>query len=178
MDPVTMATVAAVATAAGTGVAAIGQSRAMNAQAEADQQRAAIEGQWAQRRANDERAAAQRTAGDEARKANLAQSRLTALAGGSGSGASDPTVMDLWGDIEKEGQYNAGMATAAGEQRAGGIEYQAALDQWGADANARIKRSASRTTLIGGLLSAGGQLAGGMSGRYGGGRSGSYGRYG
>ena len=165
----------AVLSAVGTGVAAIGQSQAMNAQAKADQQRADIEGQWAERRALEERSAAQRAAGEETRKARYAQSRLTALAG---DGASDPTVMDLWGDIEKEGRYNASQVEASGAQKATGIEYQSSLDKWGAESNARIKRSAARTTLISGLIGAGGQLAGGMSGRFGGGRSGGYGRYG
>lgn len=174
MGPEMMA-ISAVLSAVGTGVAAVGQSQAMRAQAAADQQRAQIEGQWAERRALEERTAAQRAAGEEMRKARFAQSRLTAMAGES---ASDPTVMDLFGDIEKEGRYNAAQATAAGEQKASGMQYQAALDQWGADSNARIRRSAARTTLISGLLGAGGQLAGGMAGRFGGGRSGGYGRYG
>jgi hypothetical protein len=181
MDPVTIATVAAVATAAGTAVTAYGSSQSMKSQAEADQRRAAIEGQWAERRALEERSAAQRGAGEETRKAKLAQSRLTALAGASGGGSSDPTIMDLWGDIEKEGEYNARQVTAAGEQKATGMEYQADLDMWSADANARIKRAGANTTLIGGLLSSAGQLSGGMSARYGGARnggSGGYGRYG
>jgi hypothetical protein len=176
MDPVTMATVAAITTAAGTAVGAYGQSQSMKAQAKAEQQRAEIEGKWAERRALEERSSAQRAASEEMRKARFAQSRLTALAG---EGASDPTVMDLFGDIEKEGRFNAATATAAGEQKASGMEYQAALDQWGADTNARIKKSAANTTLISGLLSAGGQFSGGMAGRYGGFKSsGGYGRYG
>lgn len=140
---------------AATGYSAIASSQAANAQAEADTQRAAIESQWADRRAKEERAAAQRVAIGEARKADLAQSRLTAAAGASGSGASDPTVMDLWSDIEREGQVNSGNATAAGEQAASGINYQADLGRWTADANARIKRSSANATLIGGLLNAG-----------------------
>ena len=170
-----LGTAAAVLGAVGTGVAAVGQMQAANAQAAADRQRAEIEGQWAERRALEERSAAQRAAGEEMRKARFAQSRLTALAG---DGAGDQTVMDLWGDIEKEGRYNAAQATAAGEQKASGMEYQAALDQWGAEANSRIRRASGRTSLISGLLGAGGQLAGGMAGRYNPGRSGGYGRYG
>lgn len=175
MDPVSMAVIGTVVTAAGTAVGAYGQSQAMKSQAAADQQRANIEGQWAERRALEERGAAQRQAGEETRKARYAQSRLTALAG---DGASDQTVMDLWGDLDKEGRYNAEQVTTAGEQKASGMEYQASLDQWGADANARIKRRSANTTLMAGLLSAGGQFAGGMSNRYSGPRSsGSYGRY-
>jgi hypothetical protein len=159
-----MAITSAALTAAGTGVAAVGQYGAMKGQAKADQQRANIEAAWAQRKAAEERAGAQRGAFEEQRKARLAQSRLTAVAGGSGSGSDDQTVMDLWGDISKEGQYNAEAVTAAGEQRATGLEYQGDLGRWTADANARIKNAGARTTLIGGLLSAGGQFGSGYSG--------------
>jgi hypothetical protein len=145
---------------ASTALGAVGQASAMKAQAAADQQRAEIEGQWAQRRATEERAAAQRAAAARSREAQLAQSKLVAAAG---YGASDPTAMDLFGDIEKEGRYNAATETAAGEQKAAGMQYQAALDRWTADTNAAIKKSAAKSTLIGGLLGAAGQTVGGMS---------------
>lgn len=166
-----MMIISAVASAASSMVGAIGQSQAMNAQADADRQRADIQKQWADRRALEERVAGQRAADEEGRKAKIAQSRLTALSGAAGTRPDDQGIMDLWGDIGKEGDYNAAQATAATEQKASGIEYQASLDQWTADANARIKKAAAKTTLIGGLIGAGGQLAGGMAGRYGGGRS-------
>lgn len=177
MDPVTFTTVAAAAAAAGTAVAAVGSYKSANAQADADRQRSAIEAQWADRRALEEKTAGQRAANDEMRKARFAQSRLTALAGGSGSGASDPTVMDLWGDIEGEGRLNAGRAATAASQKAAGIEYQSDLDQWTTETNARIRQSSAKTSLVAGLLSAGGQLAGDMAGRYGGPRGGYSGYY-
>lgn len=151
---------------AATGYQAITSSRAMNAQADADTQKAAIESDWANRRAGEERAAAQRGAMTEKRKADLAQSRLTAVAGASGSGAADPTVMDLWGDIGKEGQLNQQNTMAAGEQKASGMEFQADLGRWTADANARIKRSSAQSTLIGGLLGAGSSMAKGVGDYY------------
>lgn len=173
MDPVSMAAVGAVAgmsaetagtlAAASTAITALGTAGTMYAQGQADKKRAAIEGEWAERRALEERASAQRAAGQEMRKARLAQSRLTALAGDS---AGDQSVMDLWGDIEKEGRYNAAQVTAAGEQKASGMQYQAALDQWGAKTNSRIKTTGAGMTLIGGLLDSGAKY--GMAGRYGG----------
>lgn len=182
MDPVSMAAIGAAAgmsaetagtlAAAGSVVSALGTAGTMYAQGQAEKRRAAIEGEWAERRALEERASAQRAAGLEMRKARLAQSRLTALAGDS---AGDQSVMDLWGDIEKEGRYNAAQATAAGEQKAAGMQYQAALDQWGAKTNAKIKTVGAGTTLIGGLLDSGAKY--GMAGRYGGMSGGSYGRY-
>lgn len=163
-----MMIISSVLSAVGTAVSASGQASAMKAQAAADVQRADIQKQWADRRATEERATAQRGADEEQRKAGLAQSRLTALAGASGTRPDDQTIMDLWGDIGKEGDYNAAQATAQGAQKSAGITYQADLDKWTADANANIKRASAKTTLISGLIGAGGQLAGGMAGRYGG----------
>ena len=152
--------------AAGTVYAAKNQADTMRQQAEADKTRAAIESDWLERRALEERGAGQRAASEELRKAKIAQSRLTALAGGSGSGATDPTVMDLWGDIEKEGQYNAKAVQTGAEQKGAGMNYQANLDRWTADANARIKSAAANRTLIGGLLSGAGQFGSAMASRY------------
>lgn len=154
-------------TAAGTAVGAVGSYAASKAQADADQAKANAEGAIMRERAKEERAVAQRVAGEETRKARLAQSRLGAVAAGSGAGASDDTVLKLWGDIEKEGQYNAAQATASGEQKATGLNYQADMDRWSADANARIRRAGATNTLIGGMLSAGGQLTTKMGARYG-----------
>jgi hypothetical protein len=158
-----MMMLAGLASAAGTGVSAVGAAAAAEDQADADQRRADIEAKWTERRAGEERAAAQRASTEEMRKAQLAQSRLTAVAGASGTSPTDQGVMDLYGDIEKEGRLNAGNAMAAGEQRGAGMEYQAALGRWTADANARIKKGSVIPTLLGGALHAGGQFADGFS---------------
>lgn len=142
------------------------QAAAMYAQAEADQQRANLNAEWDNRRAGEELVAGQRAAFDERRKADLAKSRLTALAGGSGSSASDPGVINLLEGIEAEGQANAGTAMAVGQQKAQGMEYQAALDRWTADRNARIKRSSARATKLGGYLTGAGQFGSAMAARY------------
>lgn len=144
-----------------------------NAQADADRQKADIESKWAERQALDVRAAAQRGAQQNLKQATLAGSRLNALAGSSGSGVDDPTVVGLAGDIDKEGRLNSENTLASGEQKATGINYQADLNKWTTDANASIKESAATSTLIGGLLSGGSQIAGmgrgygAMAGRYG-----------
>ena len=177
MDPVTMAALSSAApylTAGATAIGAVGQYQAANAQAKADKQRAAVQAQWAERRALEEKASGQRAAGEETRKARLAQSRLTAVAGASGSGVDDASVMDLWADIDQEGAQNAAMATAAAQQRASGIQYQSAMDQWTTEQNNRIRKSAASTSLIGGLVGAGGQFGSGMAQRYGGPKSSSY----
>lgn len=169
-----LATVGALLSAGGTAYSAISSSQASNAQAAADRQKADLESKMLDERAKEERSSAQRVAAEELRKARFAQSRLGAVAGASGSGTTDETVMKLWGDIGKEGSYNASQATASGEQKASGMNYQANLDRWSADANSRIKEAAGRSTLIGGLMSSAGGLANGLAGtskmglRYGG----------
>lgn len=164
MDPLTMGALSLV----GTGLSVVSgmqqasaQASAMEAQAKAEQDKAAVEQQWSNRRALEERASAQRTAGDYERQARLAQSRLGAVAGGSGSSGSDATVMNLWSGIKREGDYNAQTAVAAGEQKSAGLTYQSALDRWTADTNARIKTASARSTLTGGIL---GALGTGFSG--------------
>lgn len=174
MGPEVLAIAAAATTAAGTIYSASAQADAMQQQAKADQERAVFNQQLAGAKAQEERAAAQRQSGEEMRSARLAQSRLGAVAGASGSGASDPTVMSLYEGIEGEGKRNADAVTAAGEQKAQGLTYQAALDRWTADTNAGIKRSAAKATALGGYLSAAGSFGSGVSSmalKYGGGRT-------
>lgn len=150
----------------GTAYNAMSTAQGMRDQAAVDQQRNQIEGEWAKRRANEERAAGQATASDELRKMRLAQSRLTAVAGGSGSRADDPGVMDLHGDLGAEGHLNASRAMATSEQRASGIDYQASLGRWTTDMNARMRRSGATRTMIGGLLGGAAQFGSGMATRY------------
>jgi hypothetical protein len=71
--------------------------------------------------------------------------------------------MNLFQGIEGEGQYNAAAATASGAQKSSGIDYQSALDRWTADSNAEIRRSGAKSTLIGGMLRAVGEGAGGFA---------------
>lgn len=125
--------------------------------ADAGQKQARAEQAVAERQALEERSVAQRVAGEEKRKAAFAQSNLVATAGASGSGSSDPTVMQLYQGIEQEGRYNAAVAQAEGDTRAQGIQYEAALKRWKADADARIATIDAAGTLIGGATSAYGQ---------------------
>lgn len=63
-------------------------------------------------------AAAQRQAHEELRKGRLLQSRALAVAAASGGGASDPTVLDIIGDIAAEGEYRSELALYEGADRA------------------------------------------------------------
>lgn len=167
MGPGMMAISTAV-TAATTAATAVMGAKASSDAAKAQQE-------WADRQATEEQAAGQRQAAQELKQAKAAKSRLMAVAGASGSGASDPTVMDIWGDIDTEGRVNAGVAQAMSQQKADGITYQAALDRWKADAQKKITNVSAIGTILGGGLKAGSEWGKSrMAMRYGGG----YGGYG
>lgn len=150
------------ASARATEYGAKAQAAAINAQAEADQDAAKQNALIAEEKAKEQRAAGQKTAMEEVRSAKLLQSRLGAIAGGSGSGAGDPTIMNLWASLDKEGDKNAGYAQAGSEQQARSTVYQSALDRWTADSNAAIKRRSANDTIIGGQLSANAARIGGQ----------------
>jgi hypothetical protein len=112
-----MAWLAAVApyfAAAGTVVSAVQQQNAakqaqLNADFEADQYEDV---------ANAELAASQREAEQARRESRYLQSRAQAVSAASGAGATDPTVVNLIGDLEEEGEYSALTALYNGSQRA------------------------------------------------------------
>lgn len=72
--------------------------------------------------AGQERASSQRAATEERRQKRLVESRAQAVAAASGGGASDPTVVDIMGDLETQGEYKALTALWDGEERARGLE--------------------------------------------------------
>lgn len=131
---------------AATGVAAysqVQQGKAASANAETaaiQQERAGVAAQ----------AESQRDAIRERKRADLLQSRATALAASSGGSVSDPTIQNILGDISDEGEYNAMAALYSGDSDA-----QLAKTQAGATRNeGRAKRAgaymnASSTILSG-----------------------------
>lgn len=107
---------------AGTVVSTLGQIQAGNAARKSANFQAAQMNQ----QAGQERATGQRAAIEQRRTARLASSRATALAAASGGGATDPTILNILGDIHTEGEYNALSALFGGEERARGLEMGAA----------------------------------------------------
>lgn len=160
MDPATATVAATVIAAATTAATSIMSANAQSSAAE-------TQSQLAERQALETKSVAQRQAAEESRKAELAKSRLMAVAGASGSGASDPTVMGLMEGIDQEGRYNSAMAMNEGERRAQSTTYQAALDRWSASANSRIAKIGAAGTLIGGTMGAYGKYKTPMAMRYG-----------
>lgn len=109
--------IAAVLSGIGTAVSTVGQIQAGNAARRSANFQAAQMNQ----QAGQERATAQRAAIEQRRTARLAGSRATALAAASG-GATDPTILNILGDIKTEGEYNALSALFTGEEKARGLE--------------------------------------------------------
>ena len=153
-----LSTIATIASLAGTAVSAIGTIAA----GKAEQKAANYEAAQLDVQAKDERAGAQREAQELARRKRLALSTLTANAAGSGFTATDPTVLDLAGEIAEYGTYQEQLAMYGGTSRAEGLKASAAAR--------RVSGAAARR---GSIYSAGGTLLAGfgqtMFDRYGGG---------
>jgi hypothetical protein len=114
----------------------------------------------AQARARDEEANAvaaesQREAAIERRKARNLMSRARAVAGASGAGVSDPTVVNELTDIETQGEVNALNAMYSGATQARGYRQGAAM--------ARNEANAAQT---GGYLDAASTALGGATSWY------------
>lgn len=154
----TALTVGDVALAAGTILGAAGmvqQGKAAKAQGRALQQAADFEAAQRERIAGQERAAAQREAIIQRKEADLVASRGQAVAAASGAGALDPTIVDLLGDIEGEGEYRAALALYQGEERAIGQEtaasarrFEGASARMAGNAAARSSNLAAAGTLL------------------------------
>lgn len=97
---------------------AVGAIRAGNdAKSAADYEAAQQE-----RMAGQERAAGQRRMIEEMRQMRLTTSRARAVNAASGGGALDPSVIDIMGDLESEGQYRADTAMYESEERARNLQ--------------------------------------------------------
>ncbi len=183
MDPVTLAAISVGTALVGTGVSVYGSFQEASAREELAEAQME-EGRLAQaaadaralqleQQAGQERAQSQRAAEEQRRRLDRAQSSLQARAAASGAGALDPTVLDIAGELEEEGEYRALAALYEGEEAGRGLEYSAALERLsgqGAAYSAATRSRATRrgaglartrgiTTALSGLGSAAGSTA-------------------
>lgn len=86
---------------------------------------AKAEAKQLQRQAGRTEALSQRVAIEERRKARLVASRLKAVAGASGAGIDDPTVVNLLDDVDAQGEFNMLSALYEGTMQADTLRYQA-----------------------------------------------------
>lgn len=139
--------IAAVATLASAGLAAMGSIQ----QGKSQQAALNFEAQQHERQAAEERAASQREAIEKRREAQLAQSRQVAIAGASGAGVVNPSILDIYGETAQEGEYNAQTALYGGESRARGQ-----LD------TAAANRFKGKAAVKGSIFEAGGHILSGV----------------
>jgi hypothetical protein len=122
------------------------QASAAKQEGREQQSLANYEAAQADTNAKQERASAQRAAIEQRRKARLVQSRQQAVAAASGAGVSDPTVVDIMGDTEAEGEYRALTELYQGEERARGLEDQAATRRY---EGRLLKKAGNRRAIMG-----------------------------
>lgn len=99
------------------------------------------EGAKLEQEAGQSRAAAQRRAIAERENAALLIGRAQTLAGASGVGTADASLVNLIGDIGREGEIRAKTALYQGEDLATSQEYNAALRRAGAASSAYANRA-------------------------------------
>lgn len=134
------------------------------AEGKAQQQALNYQAQQKEIQAGQERAASQRTAAGKRKEAALMGSRGLAVSAASGAGALDPTVVNLLGDIEAEGEYQALMDMYGGEQSARNLESGAELSRY----EGRMAKAAGKAKQKAAFLKAGAQ------GLYGGSKAGMF----
>lgn len=148
-----MAELATIATVVSTGssiLSGLGQMQAGRAaNANAKFQAAQLEQQ-----AGQERASAQRLAVAERRRSAIMQSNAQAAAAASGGSATDTTVLNLIGDIAKEGEFNALSALFEGEERARGLQLQSATARMEGKRTQKQGMFSGISTIVGGVTSA------------------------
>ncbi len=103
--------------------------------------------------AKNERAAGQRDQEEYQRQTKLVLSRLQNNASSGGFSGTDTTALDLTGDIAKYGTYQGQVAAYGGENRAAGLNAQAAA-----------ARATGKADLTGSYFKAGGTLLSGFGG--------------
>lgn len=150
-DPFTLLTVASTAA---TGVGSILSANA--AKQDAASQAAALETQAKQsdRAAMEQRAQASQEAAQKYTDQRELLSDQQAIAAASGGGASDPTILDLAGDLAGYGYQQRGIIRANGETQARGLEDDGRARRREAKSALRAGQTNARASILSGVTSA------------------------
>ncbi|MGH7095606.1 MAG: hypothetical protein ACREFB_19000 [Stellaceae bacterium] len=106
-------------------------------------------------KANQDAAVAERQQETESRTTQYALSREEALAAAAGGAATDPSVLNLSGQIAQQGDYNALSLLYNGQAKSAADLYQGQIDLFGGNQAA----SAAPMTAIGSVMARAGSLA-------------------
>lgn len=147
-----------------------GFSAAKAARTTAERQQAAAEFEAAQmtQASGQAIASSQREAEEQRRQARLLQSRAIALSGASGASVTDPTVLNLIGDISSKGAYRAAVALYQGEDKARQLNTGADAKLYEGEVAMETGRNKAKAYQLQGITGAIGS-ASTMFGKYGGG---------
>lgn len=137
----------------GTVLSAVSGASSARAQGNAANAAAQYQARQMEQQAGQERASAQRKSIEERRRAQLASSRALALSAASGAGASDPTVIDIMGDLAGEGEYRALSAMYEGEEKARGSQMGATAKRYEGASAVAESRAKARNAILGGGMS-------------------------
>ena len=136
-----------------TGVGAVVSAAGARAQGRAQRQAAERQAQMLEINAKNEKAAAQRQALQLKRNKELAISTAQARAGGSGFDPTDPTTLDITGEIERYGTLQEQSALFGGLSRAEGLTDEAASVRATGAAQEQASKIDAASTLLGGITS-------------------------
>lgn len=125
---------------AGSIIGARKQSKAAEKQAEAqtqagqaEQSSAYFEAKQMEQAAGQQQAIAQRAMAEELRRSELMQSRALAIAGASGAGLNDPTIVKIMTDLAAEGELAAQTQKYNGDEAARALKVGAKIRRWEGD---------------------------------------------
>lgn len=159
----TFATLSPVLSAIGTAVSVLSSLSQASKQkaAAAEQQRIATfnrtlaerQAESLEQQAGQTRASAQRAVIEQQRQGKFVTSRALAVAGASGAGALDPTIINILGDIEFESDFRAGVAGFEGEEAAAGLDFEAVLARARGEAGLAAGTAAAGATAAAGRRS-------------------------
>ncbi len=146
------------------------QAKAQKKQAAAQNELAKFQAAQLEQQATQTQAAGQYAALEQKRQAELLQSRALAIAGASGAGTVDPTVLDIIGGIAKEGEravqtetYNAESQAAAERLQAKATRYEGYNALQAGKIAAKGSKLQAFSTALSGLADAGSMAYFGMS---------------
>jgi hypothetical protein len=139
----------------------IAQAKAMNEQAKAESMQMGM-------MAAEEKAVASRDAQAKDKEGRLLLSRGQAVAAASGGGATDPTVLELAGDIGRETSVQKRELMRQGQEKARNLEYKATVGRWAAKQQGKMTILGGIGNMIGGIGEGLGGLASAFD-KYGGG---------
>jgi hypothetical protein len=141
-----------------------------NSQAKFMEAQAKNEEQQLKRMSAEEKAVASRDAQAKNKETSLLLSRQQAVAAASGAGATDSTVLELAGELSKEGNVQSRELMRQGLEKGQMLEYRGAVGRQMAKAQGKMLKASAMGSMIGGVIDGvSGMMSSDAFSKYGGG---------